>query len=94
MDREGPTKFISRPNSAEAHRENFQRYITGYPWIVIAADKGGNLRYHCAICWRVATMTHILTDHHIERACHHFTEPLRRTIHASLDDKVPERRHQ
>ena len=68
--------FIPRPTGAEEHRENFQRYITGYPWIVIAADRGGNLRYHCAICWKVATMTHILTDHHIERACHNFKESL------------------
>ena len=71
-----PPKFISQPNSTEAYRENVQRYITGYPWIVIAADKGGNLCYHCAICRKEATMTHILTDYHIARAHHHFIESL------------------
>ena len=36
-----PPNFITEPNSPEAHRKNFQRYITGYPRIVIAADRGG-----------------------------------------------------
>ena len=75
-----PPTFIPRPTSREERTQNFQRYLTGYPWIVVAADKGGTLRYHCAICRRGATMTHILTDYHIGKACHDFFASLGRSI--------------
>ena len=76
----GPPTFIPRPTSGEERTQNFQRYLTGYPWIVVAADKSGTLRYHCAICRKGATMTHILTNYHIGRACHDFAASLGRSI--------------
>ena len=71
-----------RDQLAQRSSQNIQRYLTGYPWIVIAADKGGTLRYHCAICRRCATMTHIPMDSHTERVFHDFTASLRGYIPA------------
>ena len=73
--RKNAPTFIPRPTSDEEYKENFKRYIAGYPWIVVAADKGGFLRYHCAICWGGATVSHFLSDCHIDRACRNFGEP-------------------
>ena len=76
----GPPTFILWPTSREERTQNFQRFLTGYPRIVVAADKGGTLRYHCAICRRGATMMHILTDYRIGKACHDFSASLGRSI--------------
>ena len=73
--RKNAPTFIPRPTSDEEYKENFKRYITGYLWIVVAADKGCYLRYHCAICWGGATVSHFLSEYHISRACHNFGEP-------------------
>ena len=90
--RKNAPTFIPRPTSDEEYKENFKRYVTGYPWIVVAADKGGYLRYHCAICWRGATVSHLFSEYHVSRACHNFGG--NRAAHATMDGKVPECGHQ
>ena len=68
--------FVSQPNNPAAQSENLQRYMTGYPWIVIAEDRGGYLCYFCAICRKVATIFHILPDAHVNKTCHNFAGQL------------------
>ena len=44
-----PPTFLQENNRA-ALSENLRRYVTGYPWIVVARGRGGYLSYYCAIC--------------------------------------------
>ena len=67
-----PQEFKRRPTTAAERASNFSKYLTGYPWIVIAEDKGGIARYFCGICSKVATVTHLLSSHHIEKTTSKF----------------------
>ena len=75
-----PPVFIKRPTCKEDCTHNFQRYLTGYPWIVVAEDNGGVMRYHCGICRKGATITHILSDYHIGKTCLNFFDSLGHSI--------------
>ena len=72
--------FIQRPTCKEDRTHNFQRYLTGYPWIVVAEDNGGLMRYLCGICRKGATVTHIHSEHHIGKTCHNFPDALGHSI--------------
>ena len=87
-----PPTFL-RENNLAAQSENLQRYMTEYPWIVIAEDRGGYLCYFCAICKKVATIFHILSDAHVNKTYHNFAAQLG-VLHAALDGKIPGRGHQ
>ena len=72
--KERPT-FLPRPDSDQSN-ENLRRYVAGYPWIVIAKDKGGYLTYFCALCKKAANPFHLLSGDHINRTFHNFSAQL------------------
>ena len=43
---------------------------------MIAGDRGGNLCYFCAICKRVATIFHLLSEAHVSKTFHNFAAQL------------------
>ena len=71
-----PPVFTRWPTTKEERTRNFRQYLTGFPWIVAAEDKGGFVGYHCGICREVATITHILSIDHIEKTTAKFSESL------------------
>ena len=75
-----PPRFIRHPKTAEDLTHNFRQYMTGFPWMVVAKDKAGYMRYHCGICRKVATICRILSDHHIDKTSTHFRSSLGHTI--------------
>ena len=76
----GPPRFIRNPKTPADLTDNFRRYVTGYPWMALAQDQAGYMRYHCGICRKVATISHILSDYHISRTSTHFCISLGHTI--------------
>ena len=61
-----PPEFTRRPLTSEEWTLNFSKYLTGYPWIVIAEDKGGTARYFCGICEGSNSDSHSLSRPHRE----------------------------
>ena len=86
-----PPTFLQETNRA-AQSENLRRYVTGYPWIVIAGDRGGYPCYYCAICKKVANIFHLLSEAHVNKTFHKF-RPVG-VLHTALDGEIPGRRHQ
>ena len=64
--------FLPRPDSDKSN-ENLRQYVTGYPWIVIAKDKGRFFHYYCAFCMKVANPFHLLSSDHLNRTVHNFS---------------------
>ena len=59
VQKQRPTFFL-RP-TFDQRNENLRRYLAGYPWIVIARDKGGYFTYFCALCKKAANPYHLLS---------------------------------
>ena len=47
---------------------NLEMYLVSYPWILRVRDANGYLAYHCGLCNRHATVSHLLTSDHNRRA--------------------------
>ena len=77
--RESRPTFLRKSDPA-ARDENLRRYVTGYPWIVIAKDKGNYYNYYCAICMKVANTYHLLSKDHVNRTVYNFADQLGRYI--------------
>lgn len=62
-----PPEFKRHPKTSSERASNYVKYVHGFPWIVVAEDKGGMARYFCAICSKGATVMHLLSEDHIEK---------------------------
>ena len=71
VQRQRPT-FLLSP-TFDQRNENLRRYLAGYPWIVIARDKGGYFLYFCALCKKAANPYHLLSKDHIYKSFHNFS---------------------
>ena len=71
-----PPRFIRHPTTEEDRTHNCRQYLIGFPWVDAAKDHGREMRYHCGICRKVATISYILSDHHIEKTSTHFSKAL------------------
>lgn len=63
-------EFNTHPQTDSEHKSNLVKYITGYPWVLIAADRGGESRYFCGKCSRAATVQHLRTLRRPHRTDH------------------------
>ena len=88
-----PPEFTRWPTTAEERTLNFSTYLTGFPWTVVAEDKGGSAHYYCGICRKVATVTHILSADHIENTTTKFSESLGYVLHSAVDGELQGLRH-
>ena len=88
-----PPEFTRWPTTDEERTHNFRKYLAGFPWIVVAEDKGGMVRYHCGIRRKVATVTHTLSIDHIERTTTKFSEALGYVLHSAVDGEIQRLRH-
>ena len=60
--------FKLSPTASE-RANNFERYITGYPWIYKAKSPEGDLCFYCALCnGKRADAGHLLSQDHADRS--------------------------
>ena len=74
-----PPVFNKHPTTVTDRKFHLVKYINGYPWIIVAEDKGGVSRYFCGICPKAATLEICLRDHllsfdHIEKTTSKYGE--------------------
>ena len=82
-----PTFLPEKDRAAQS--ENLRRYVTGYPWIVIARDRSDYMSYYCAICKKVANIYHLVGS-----PCQQNRLQVRRPAgvpHTAMDGKIPGR---
>ena len=61
--------FLFKPDPTSSERKNnFERYVTGYPWIYKAVGPDDTWSFHCSLCEKIATAGHLMSREHTHKA--------------------------